>query len=433
MSSVPRERVVGIYLSTQTVVDDPGYLDALQHAVGLNLVILSGGYTLSPEVAALNPLGTEGKGPGFSWETDGTPLERAIELAHERGIRVWLLLGCWQIGAEQYPALCAQDLWGQRLTDYPPFPYCSEQRSLTFCPSNEDINTFYAAVYADVVRQYPIDGLDITHARYTSPAFWPSIFSCACERCAALAEGLGFDWMEMCADSLEAVEALKKADRTALRRFVTPGLGVGDLLQAATGRKGLLDWFDFRSDVIKRNLERFHASVHQARDQPVVFGVDNFPPSVAIFAGHRYRDFMNVCDYTSPLLSHPAFFVLATVQSWAYTLQSWSPRLNEEDALDIVYGLLGIDGLPLPRQLARLGNGLPESEPAVPGLEELVYYDLVKSRLYNTGEVPSYPVLMGGLWSPEMVQRLTDAALDLDHNGVIYQQSDALTSYTPRS
>src|SRR5687768_1078267 len=100
MQNIPEERVVGMYLSTRTVVDNPGYLDALQRAVGLNLVILSGGFTLSPEAAALNPLGIDGKGPGFSWEADGTPLERAIELAHERGIRVWLLLGCWQIGAE---------------------------------------------------------------------------------------------------------------------------------------------------------------------------------------------------------------------------------------------------------------------------------------------------------------------------------------------
>jgi hypothetical protein len=433
MQDNPVERVVGIYLSTQTVVDDLGYLEALQRAVGLNLVILSGGFALSPEVAALNPLGIDGQGPGFSWDADGTPLERAIELAHERGIRVWLLLGCWQIGAEQYPALCAQDLWGRRLTDYPPFPYCSEQHSLTFCPSNEEINAFYAAAYADVVRQYPIDGIDVTHARYTSPAFWPAIFSCACERCATQAEGLGFDWQKMRVDSLDAVEALKNVDGATLRRFVTPGFGVGDLLQAATGRNGVLDWLNFRATVIKRNLERFHAAVHQAANRPVVFGVDTFPPSVALFAGHRYHDFMTACDYTSPLLSHPAYFVLATVQSWVHTLQSWSPGLTEADALEIVYGLLGFDGVPLPRRLSQLGNGLPESEPEVPGLEELVYHDLVKTRLYNSGAVPSYPVLMGGLWPSEMVHRLTDAALQLGHEGVIYQQSEALTSYTPRT
>ncbi len=432
MHGRPTERVVGMYLSTQTVVSDPGYLDALQESVGLNLVILSGGYSLSSEVAALNPLGIDGHGPGFSWDADGTPLERAIEIARERGIRVWLLLGSWQIGAEHYPDLCAQDLWGRRLTDYPPFPYCSEQRSLTFCPSNEDINAFYAAAYADVVQQYPIDGVDITHARYTSPAFWPAIFSCACERCAAQAERLGYDWHRMRASVLESFDALKTIDGVTLKRLVKPGFGVGDLLQVATGQHGVLDWLDFRASVISRNVKRFHTAVHEGANRPVVFGIDTFPPSVALFAGHRYRDFMTACDFTSPLLSHPAYFVLATIQSWAQTLLDWVPGLAEEDAIEIVYGLLGFSGVPLPQRLSQLGNGFPESEPGVPGLEELVHHDLVKSRLYNSGAVPSYPVLMGGLWPRDLVHRLTDVALQLDHDGVIYQQSEALTSYTPQ-
>jgi len=426
------QRTVGIYLSTQTVVTDPGYLDALQRDAGLNLVILMGGYTLSPEVAARNPLGVPGKGPGFSWEADGSPLARAADVLHERGIRAWLLLGCWQIGAERHPDLVARDVWGRRLTDYQPFPYCSEQRSLTFCPSDEAINAFYAAAYADVVRQYPIDGIDVTHARYTSPAFWPAIFSCACERCGALAESLGYDWPRLRADCLDAVAALQRIDARTLRRFAEPAAGLGDFLQVAAGRRGILEWLDFRAEVIARSLRRFRAAVHEAApDRPVVFGVDNFPPSVALFAGHRYADFMAACDYTSPLLSHPAYFVLATIQSWAHTLMSWTSGLGEGEALEIVYRALGFDALPLPRRLAALGNGLPESEPGVPGLAELVRYDLVKSRLHNTGAVPSYPVLMGGLWSAETVHHLTAVAEELGHEGVIYQQSGALTPYVP--
>ncbi len=426
------QRTVGIYLNTRTVLQDPGYVDALQRDAGLNLVILSGGYTLTPEVAAQNPLGVPGKGPGFSWDADGAPLNRAVEMLHERGIRAWLLLGAWHIGAERYPDLVARDVWGRRLTDYKPFPHCSEQRSLTFCPSDEAINQFYEVAYADVVRQYPIDGIDVTHARYTSPAFWPAIFSCACDRCGALAESLGYDWTRLRADVQAGVAALQGADAGQLRRFVEPAVGLGDFLQAVAGRHGIVDWLDFRAEVLARGLRRFHRAVHDAAgSRPVVFGVDNFPPSVALFAGHRYSDFMAACDYTSPLLSHPAYFVLATVQSWAYTLKTWAPGLSEADALEIVYRVLGFDGLPLPHEIAALGTGFPDSEPGVQGLEELVHYDLVKSRLYNTGAVPSYPVLMGGLWSAETVERLTAATWELGHEGVIYQQSEALTSYVP--
>lgn len=430
MNAKPADRVVGIYLSTQTVIDGPGYLDALQRDAGLNLVILMGGYTLSPAATALNPLPEERYGPGFGWDADGRPLERAIEMLHERGMRAWLLLGCWQIGGEKYPSLVARDMWGKPLTDYPPFPYCSEQRSLTFCPSNEEINAFYEAAYADVVRQYPLDGIDITHARYTSPAFWPAIFSCACERCAALAESLGYDFERMRSDSMGAVAALQKLDAPALKRFAQPATGLGDFLQAAAGRRGIVDWLDWRAEMIGRNLKRFQAAVHAAAGQrPVTFGVDNFPPSVALFAGHRYANFMQACDWTSPLLSHPAYFVLATVQSWAHTLRSWVKGLGEREALEVVYQVLGFEGLPLPQEIDALGDGFPDSEPGVSGLEELVRYDLVKARLYNTGAVPSYPVLMGGLWSHETVHRLAADALGMGHEGVIYQRSEEITSY----
>lgn len=433
MASTRADRLVGIYLSTRTVVDEPAYVDALQRDIGLNQVILMGGYCLSPAVAATNPLGEPGKGPGFSWDADGSLLAQAVELLHQRGIKAWLLLGGWQIGAERYPALVARDMWGHPLTDYEPFPYCSEQRSLTFCPSDEAINDFYVAAYSDVVRQYPIDGIDVTHARYTSPAFWPAIFSCACDRCGRLAESLGHDWARLKAECLAAVAALQKVDARTLRRFAEPSAGLGDFLQALVGHGSILEWLDFRAEVIARGLRRFHTAVHQAAHRPVVFGVDNFPPSVALFAGHRYADFMSACDYTSPLLSHPAYFVLAVIQSWAHTLMTWAPGLNESGAVELVCRVLGFDAVPLPGQLAKLGTGLPPSEPEVPGLEELVRYDLVKSRLYNTGAVPSYPVLMGGLWPSETVRRLTEAAWELGHDGVIYQQSDALSSYVPAS
>jgi len=425
---------IGIYLDTSTVVNDPAYVDALQRDAGLNLVILMGGYTLSPAATALNPLREEGHGPGFSWDADGRPLEQAIGILHERGIKAWLLFGCWQIGGEKYPNLVARDMLGKPLTDYPPFPYCSEQRSLTFCPSNEEINAFYAAAYADAVRQYPLDGIDITHARYTSPAFWPAVFSCACERCQAQAESLGYDFERMRADSLATVEALQRLDATALKRFVEPAVGLGDFLQSVAGRRGLVEWLDWRAEMIGRNIKRFHAAVHEAAaGRDVTFGVDNFPPSVALFAGHCYANFMSACDWTTPLLSHPAYFVLATIQSWAHTLRSWVQGLSERQALEVVYQVLGFEGLPLPREIDALGTGFPESEPGVPGLEELVRHDLVKSRLYNTGQVPSYPVLMGGLWPRETVQRLVADALEMGHEGVIYQLSDAITSYRPRA
>jgi hypothetical protein len=53
--------------------------------------------------------------------------------------------------------------------------------------------------------------------------------------------------------------------------------------------------------------------------------------------------------------------------------------------------------------------------------------------MYNTGQVPSYPVLMGGRWPRETVHRLAADAMALGHEGVIYQQSEELTAYRPKS
>ena len=52
--------------------------------------------------------------------------------------------------------------------------------------------------------------------------------------------------------------------------------------------------------------------------------------------------------------------------------------------------------------------------------------EFAEHRLYNTGEIPSYPVIKGSTWSPRIVRALVRAAEDMGHEGIIFQGTDSL-------
>ena len=51
----PMERRIGIYLSANEILENPGYLEALRDALGLNLVIVGFSGQLPAEVRAASP------------------------------------------------------------------------------------------------------------------------------------------------------------------------------------------------------------------------------------------------------------------------------------------------------------------------------------------------------------------------------------------
>jgi len=446
-------RLVGLYADPAAIAADPGYLDVAQDEIGLNCIILGGPFDLSPQVRQLNPLGgptddrtpglppivrharTEAsagvRAPGLTLTDDDTTLRRAIDEAHKRGIQVWGIISAYWAGAEHAAKLMARDLYGRRLDAYPRHPFAHEQATHTFCPTHPQVNAWFEAALVDIAVRYDIQGYALTHFRFAHPAFFEQMLACACPGCERTAAELGYDFARMKAAVLGTVAALQKLPPATLRRWAGLSFGFSELLQMlGQDVAGVVDWFNFRADVISHNLKRFRDAVHAAVKRDFSFGSDAHYPSMAILVGHRYRDLAGICDHILPLLSHNEIHYLDNLATFATLLAGWINGLDEKDALRLVYRLFGVAGLGLPGSIAELHLGDPPSaETRLPVLGDIVAEEMHKARLLSGDRIPSYPVIKGSLWPEDLVRRLTAVAHEAGHDGIVYQGTSSLFPY----
>lgn len=426
-------KLVGVYLPCEVVNEDPGYLDALQRDLGLTHLLLSSrAVRLPPATLALNPFraaadprealealvsrgfdgeiyadldearaGTEGRGPSVTFGDD-SGLLRAIEISKARGLKAWYIGGAWTAN------------------------------SLMFCPSKEPINAWLEAVFADIARNYEVEAIDVTHARYPKFAFVETLFQCACPDCVRSAAELGYDLPRIVAGLRRAIERLGEVSASGLAALVRNPAGLGDLIQVLPETADLARWLDFRCDLIARNLRRFRQAVRSS-GRPVLFASDTYPPALAAIVGHRYADWPSHSDFYSPLLSHIFAFITMGFANWTRFFQEQVADLSEGDALRLLYRLTGYDELGMPETIEALGLDRPDGEFRQVPIVGLMERDLAKSRLYASAEIPSYPIVQGGVWPPIVVRRLVDAAERIGHDGIIFQGTGSLVSYPGRA
>lgn len=324
-----KKKRTGIYLTTTRVLDNPGYIKALQDGLGLNLVVLSFSGELPPEVrqaspydrvplsdACLNDLvsrhldGTpvdplefdrvrESAGPGAGMHGDDGAFRRAIDLIHNAGCDIWICGGSWTL------------------------------RRLMFCPSHKAVNRWYEALYAHWAAAYGAEGLDITHARYPMGSFPRGLFACACNRCARRASELGYDMEAMQAALQNGLDRLQRLDTGLLISVCRQGAGPFDFLQILDPNAGIIDWFNFRADLLAANLKQFRNAVHAAAPSGFLFGTDTYPASLSLFMGHNHARWAEFSDYASPLVSHVYQFVSLTLIEWARFLNGAGNRLPQ--------------------------------------------------------------------------------------------------------
>ena len=422
-------KLVGLYTEPRIVLQHPGYFDALIDTVGLTHVLMAG-YTFSPETRARNPMppGQEASVPTPGEDDDGD-LRRALDIAHDKGLQVWIRGWGWHDDAGRHPSMCMQDMHGQPISAVPKLRYGLEQHLIAFCPNHEGLNEWLRSAYAEMIANYDVEGLNLSHCRYTAPSFLHNLFGCACARCEAVAREQGYDFARMRTSALAFWDRLHNLDAATVRMANGDGWGLADLSQRLGIDAGLVDWFEFRARVISDHLHRFSDAVHEAAGREVVFGTDTFPPSFSLLVGHNYRDFVSWSGYTSPLISHVEIFILATFASYADLLCQWNPGLDETDALQFVYRLFGYDHLDLPQTLAGLGVGTADLEMRFEKLYDVVALEMQRARRYNDGSIPSYPVIKAGTWPKQTVQRLMRTAEAQGHDGIILQGTEALLEY----
>jgi hypothetical protein len=432
---VETQQTVGLYLDTATILNNPGYLEALQEQLGLNLVILGFSGQLPQHVLDLSPYDSlpptdtglqqllarhiDGRpsatslesvrqtaGPHMHLGGSDAQLRQAIEQIQRLGIRVWLLGGGWT---------------------------ANDFDVVMFCPSKERINRWYEAVYTHMATQYGVDGVDITHARFPMTSFPRGMFLCTCEDCAAAADSLGFDMAHMVADIHSARERLAEGVLLRLAPQFSHGLGAIDLFQLLGMPSGVCDWFTFRARLLERNVARFRAAVHAAAGEDFVFGIDTYPASLALFVGHDQTRWDRFSDFASPLVSHLDIFPMQTLAAWTRFLLELCPQWNETDALRLLYRLVGYDSLGLPDRIAQFVLGQPDCEFRNMPLAEFVLLDTAKARLCLPPDMPSYPIIQGGgsphLWPRAAIDTIIQGIREQGHQGYMLQGAQRLVDF----
>ncbi|MEW6754087.1 MAG: hypothetical protein AB1505_24375 [Candidatus Latescibacterota bacterium] len=423
---------VGLYLDAPAVLQRPGYLEALQERIGLNLVILGFSGELPPEVLATSPYDgvppsderlrgllcrhldgqcgatsldriRHSAGPHVSAGGSDAPLRQAIARAHGLGLRVWLLGGGWT---------------------------ANDFDVAMFCPSQAAVNGWYEAVYTHMATAYGVDGVDITHARYPMTSFPRGLFLCTCDDCARTAAELGFDMPHMLAATDRARSRLARYDGARLAAVLRGALGVTDAFAALGMASGVGDWFTFRARLIERQVGRFRDAVHAAAGADFTFGVDTYPASLALFAGHDQTRWNRFSDFASPLVSHLDIFPMQTLTAWTRFLQGLWPTLAEGDALALVSRFAGYDSLGLPARVADFRLGEPDCEFRAVPLVDFVLLDTAKARLYLPADMPSYPIIQGGgaphRWPRPQIEAIIEGLGQQGHQGYMLQGTESL-------
>ena len=417
------KRLVGVYASPEPILEDPEFLAALKDK-GVNLIIMLGGaLRLSEEVLAENPMPPEVRdrmGPGLSLTQDDSPLRKAIDLAHREGFSVWLSAFAWWGGAEHAPELMMRHISGRPISEFAPAPFSNESKTLVYCPNDERTNRWFALAYTDAVLRYDVEGIDLTHARYSHPAFVDNLFGCACERCARAARSWGYDWEKMKKGVQRTLDEIRSLDAGRVREFSELRLGFTDFLHLLGGPE-VVDWFHFRADSIRNALKGIR-DYFKDKAPDKVFGSDAHVPSFALLVGHRYKDFREFSDFMSPLLPWFEIHYLANFAALADRLCRWVKGLEEDVALQFVYRLFGYDRFDMPSSVKSLKVGEPGCEEEFEGdLYAIVEWELRKARAYSPKELPSYPVLKGGRWPADVIRRLIRATEEMGHDGVVFQ------------
>jgi hypothetical protein len=199
------------------------------------------------------------------------------------------------------------------------------------------------------------------------------------------------------------------------------------------------EWFRFRADLITSQLADLRTQVKDAVNHPVGFIVDSHVPTFAPLAGHRYSDWARFSDAVSPLLSHLGSHYLDNFASLSEWIRVRLPELDEATALRLVYRLFGYQRFGLPPSIAALGvqdrvgrHPTDEESSQLPQLPEIILHELRQARAEAPAGLPSYPVLMGEVWPSQVIHQLAQQALDLGHDGVIFQGTAAFTGPTTR-
>ena len=437
------KKLVGCYCSVDEILNQPKYMDALRKQLGVNVIICRSGIKMPQWLKNMNPFKDNvWMGISPAKDDDDSPLVKAIDEVHNRGMDFWLYYSGIHYGTKSRD-LCAETFEGIPFSELPHirYAYCQDPALTAVCVNKPSVVAWHRAVYQYGAKNYDVDAIKVTHFRYANPAFFGNLFGCACEYCREAASRMGYDFPAMKKACQNLRRSLMNLDRTRVRYAARAGFTFSDFIQLMADDRAVIDWLYFRAASLGNRLREIHDSIHQATADRAQFITDTHHPTHSLYIGHNYADLMNgASDGLMPLAWLGAQY-LSAVAAWAGVLVTRVQGLDEETAITAVLNFFGWDDLNIPRKKIsdlRIGDDrmdhIKNKREAFyanfnkTGLTlDLMTHEMERLAMLNTRGIPSFPVIKGDSWTEEIARTLMDRCMDMGHTGYVIQRTDQLS------
>lgn len=390
-------RHVGCLLDVGAATD-AAVKDAVSR-LGASRVFIRGGASGKVLRARAPACSSDGRAPGLTLADDDAPLRAALAFVRKAGAEPYLVLGNPFVGCADWSDLLARDNGGRLSSAVDPeHPW--------LCPSQPKLLKWAVAATEELARTYKPAGFLCDDLSLGSPEKLETLFLCWCDRCQARAVQLGYD-PDRVRVGLQGVRSKLGEKRAAhgVRRF-----GLGQFLDAIGYDTGLLDWLNFRADLVSSCLYEVRHAVTGV-DSGMRVGVLTKAPTVAFLAAQRRADLVRdttLADFYAPVVCGHGGRVVETILAHSRALAAALDVGAEAEAVAASASLHGYEGIfdAGPAATPSVVRGSAERELAL--------------ALAGPGDVPRWPAIDVAGLDAGLVDQVADCVNTSAAEGVLY-------------
>jgi hypothetical protein len=392
----------GVYLEPAAVARDPEYAASLA-AAGVSIFLLRAGF---------NP------------ERTAPELERAVSVAEELGVVVWLLAGTWwghgiTAGAE---TMALRDGWQQMDRRHLLGHYPAHEEQWPMWAPGGSADAAIGANLEQLGRRWDPRGICLTHARFRHPASIRGLFESA-PGWPAPPQAAHWEHVIAGLTGMTPRQFAELSDRHDL-------IGALDHLARRGGGPGVdptpfTRWFALRSERLQSAVTGLLDTARRAGGDRLIAGTNAIAPHAAVMCGQHYDELAAHADFVQPLLGYMNWHVFQCGAAWARLVRRCIGHLSEAAALAGVWRLFGLDPGHLPRSEAEMGG---EGDAAT--IEQVVAA-LLDGVLKACPAQRVMPVLRGHDWPAQVTRRLEERIRIAGCPAVFYQGTTVLAGPAP--
>ena len=274
--------------------------------------------------------------------------EEVIKLAKDYGFKVYIHYASFGIKDKSKVDYLAVDIFNRRQIWFN-----------SGCPNNPNLRKEKLIWLENVLTKLDIDGVLMDGIRFASPGSGiNAFFTCFCEHCVNKAKELGYDLEIVRKKLIELYKNMQNPRFIKYLKTITKSLALS--LDLLIDYKEILDWLDFRAKCICEYVTEVRNLVKSLGN--LELGAYVFAPSLSELVGQDYKLLSRYFDIFQPMIYRIGKGVACLNYEMAILARDIAQLsgIKPENALKIVYRILGMNLPNLPRNITDLMNkGLP--------------------------------------------------------------------------